>query len=126
MLIFPVAHTFLLVPALIAAAPSAQTYELEGQRYTMRLDGARASLYNGQNHIIHLVHIHGSARVVGLLKPQDDPLSEFPGRTVEVDGVTYTIKTLAGAQGESLAVIVLNPQGHIIWAVLPPDPETHI
>ena len=91
MLIFPVAHAFLLVPALIAAAPSAQTYELEGQRYTMRLDGARASLYNGQNHIIHLVHIHGSARVVGLLKPQDDPLSEFPGRTVEVDGGTLRL-----------------------------------
>ena len=127
MLITQAAHAFILVPALIAAAPSMQNWELDGQKYGMSVNGPVATLFNGKGHIIHTIRIHGSAKIVGLTSPNEDPLSESPGRKIEVDGVTYTLKALQGSQG-TLLVIVLNDRGHVIWAILPadPDPETHI
>jgi hypothetical protein len=126
MLILPGSPAFLLVPALIAA-PSMQTWELDGAKYGMRIEGPVATLFNAQGHVIHTIRIQGSARVVGLTKPNDDPLSESPGRKVVVDGVTYTLKALQGASG-TLLVVVLNDKGHVIWAILPadPDPQTHV
>jgi hypothetical protein len=116
---------FILAPALVAA-PMGQTWEIEGQKYEMRVDGPIVTLLNAQGHPIHAVYVQGKAQVVGITMPGPDPIPEVKGHAVEVDGVEYTIKAFHGEGGETLAVIVYNPAGRPIFAVLPPDPETHI
>jgi hypothetical protein len=137
----------LLVPGLIASVPSlpsptpglpregqeinfaalnggvlVKTATVDGHEYSVRGISDRLLLYNHLGHVILIAKITQPECRFALGAHEGNPYpGEWPTGEVILDGETYILALVANEQGLILACY--NGEGHIVFAMLDPDPN---